>query len=212
MDTQSFSQNPWLTIWVKPRETIRSIINSDPEEYVIMLAMLAGIAHSLNKAMDKAIGDTHSFTTAVAVILIAGSIGGILTLYLYAMLLCLTGRVFRGKASVGEVRAAVAWSSVPTIWALMLWIPPLALFGKDMFTSDTPTIDAHPFLATIVLGSVVFIAIIIHIWTFVVLLKCLGEVHGFSAWKSLGTVITSVLVIVIPIFILIFTWNHLTLW
>jgi len=40
--------NPWLSIWIKPRATIRWIVNTDPTQQVILLAALGGIAQTLD--------------------------------------------------------------------------------------------------------------------------------------------------------------------
>ena len=47
------------------------------------------------------------------------------------------------------------------------------------------------------------IEIIVGIWALVVLMKSLGEVHKFSAWKALGSVILGTLVILVPIFCIV---------
>ena len=39
-------------------------------------------------------------------------------------------------------------------------------------------------------------------WAFVVFLKCLGQVQGFSAWKALGNTLLVVPVILLPILLL----------
>jgi hypothetical protein len=40
-------------------------------------------------------------------------------------------------------------------------------------------------------------------WSFVVTLKCLGEVHRFSAWRALGSIVVLILAIAVVIFVLI---------
>ena len=52
----------------------------------------------------------------------------------------------------------------------------------------------------------------IAIWAFVVFLKCLGQVQGFSAWKALGNVVLAVIVVVIAILVIILGIVGLTLW
>ena len=41
------------------------------------------------------------------------------------------------------------------------------------------------------------------IWCFAIVLKCLGEVHEFSAWRALGSIFLVVLVIVVPSLLLV---------
>ena len=93
----------------------------------------------------------------------------------------------------------MAWSYVPIIWALLLWIPELALFGKDLFSSETPNIEQSPY---IMLGFGL-VEITVGIWTIVVFLKSLGQVQTFSAWRALGNSLAAALVLAIPIILII---------
>jgi len=182
VEPSKWPQNPWLSIWTSPRDTIRAIVKYDPEQYVIFLAAVAGVGQALDRASANNMGDDSSLLVIFLFALATGSIGGIISLYISGAILSWLGGRFGGQASAVEVRAAIAWASVPLIWAMLLWIPELAFYGMDMFTSVTPRIDNQPW-AIMFLGV---IEIVIGIWAFVVFLKCLGEVHRFSAWKALG--------------------------
>ncbi len=110
-----------------------------------------------------------------------------------------------------QVRAAIAWSSVPLIWALPLWIPELALFGQDLFTKATPRLDANPLLAVALIGFGL-VELIIGIWAIVVFLKCLGQVQGFSAWRALGNALLAFLIVFTVILIPILLIGGLVAW
>jgi hypothetical protein len=90
------------------------------------------------------------------------------------------------------------WAGVIAIWAMILWVPELLLFGKELFTKETPIIDDSTLLTTLyfILAG---IEVILGVWAIVVFLKCLGEVQGFSAWKALGNYLLLCLVIIVPI-------------
>jgi len=195
---QPQSLSPFLSIWVKPRETIRKIVETDPTKHVILLAMLAGIGQALDRASSRNAGDTIPLLAILGVCIILGPIGGIISLYLGGALYRWSGSWLGGKASSEEVRAAIAWSSIPTIFILPLWILELLIFGEEMFTSSTPNIDANPLLLAILLGFAA-IELVVGLWALVVFLQSLGEVHGFSGWKAFGTVFLGTLVILVPI-------------
>ncbi|MCA9938385.1 MAG: YIP1 family protein [Anaerolineales bacterium] len=194
METAVKSLNPWVSIWTKPRETIRWIVDTDPTRHVILLAALTGIAQSLNRAANRNMGDSLTVLALLGIAVFIGPIGGVISIHIMGALLRWSGSLLGGQATSEEVRAAIAWSSVPIIWALLLWIPEYALFRKELFTSATPRIDANPLLALLLLGFAL-IETIIAIWALVVLMQCVGEVHGFSAWKASGaTLILALLV------------------
>jgi len=194
--------SPWLSIWIKPRETIRRIVDSDPSYRVLLLTALAGIGQALDRASTRNTGDDLSLPVILVICLVAGPIGSIISLYIGGALLRWIGSWFGGQASSEEVRAAMAWSSVPVILSYVLWIPELVLFGEEMFTSVTPRIEANPALAFLLLGFAV-IQLILAVWSLVLLLKCLGEVHEFSAWKALAVILVAGLILFVPIFCIV---------
>ena len=186
-------------MWLKPRETIQSIVDHNPKQSVLLLASLFGISKVLDKASFNNAADTTSLSGIFAIAIVGGSIYGIVSLYIGSFLIKHTGHWLGGKSNSENVRAAIAWSSVPVAWALLLWIPELAIFGKDLFTSTTPTMVAHPYLAKSLLAIELAIDITITIWTLVLLFRSLGQVHGFSAWKALGACLVAAPLFVVPI-------------
>ena len=78
----------------------------------------------------------------------------------------------------------------------LLWIPYLLLFGKEMFTTDMPRVETSVILSVIytALGAADMAGAL---WGFVVLLKCLGEAHRFSAWRALVVVLGGVILAVL---------------
>ncbi len=181
-------RHPWLAIWVSPRETIRQIVETDPKQQVILLAILAGIGQSLDKASSNSVGDRWSFSAILVLALIVGPLRGLVSLYLGGAIVRWVGVLLGGQASAEDARAAIAWSQVPLILVSVLWLPKLLLFGQEMFTTATPGIDSNPLLLFSILGFSL-VEISIAVWAFVLLLKCIGEVHRFSAWKALAVVL-----------------------
>ncbi|MEI8243431.1 MAG: YIP1 family protein [bacterium] len=119
-------------------------------------------------------------------------------MYIGGALFRWTGRWLGGRAGSREIRAAIAWASVLAIWGMLFWVPQLLLFGKDMFTTETPRIDSS-YLLTGLFWGLAAVEMVIGVWTIVAFLKCLGEVQGFSAWRALGSVLLSILAILVPI-------------
>lgn len=202
MESNEQTLNPWVSMWTKPRATIQQIVDTNPERLVMILAAISGFSQVLDRASMKSLGDKLEWPIIFLIAAIVGPIGGIISLYIGSVLIRWTGTWIGGNVSSQNIRAALAWSSVPIIWALILWLPELALFGQELFTTETPIIDATPSLAFLMLGFGA-IEISIGIWAIVVFLKCLGQVQSFSAWKALGNVILTGLVFIIPIVVII---------
>lgn len=195
--------NPWVSMWTKPRTTIQQIVKTNPEHLVFLLAAIAGISKAMDRAVIRSLGDQWHWPSIFLFALIGGTISGIVGLYIGSTLIRWTGTWIGGKASAQNIRAAVAWSCVPVAWAMLLWIPQLGLFGQELFTTETPNLDANPSLSYSLFGFL-GVEFVIGIWTVVVLLKCLGQVQGFSAWRALGNLSLAGLVFLIPLLLMVF--------
>ena len=193
--------NPWFSMWVHPRRTIRQIVATNPDRLVLILAAVGGIVQALANAESKSTGDKESLTSILLISLILGPIGGIVGLWVGGSLLHWTGGWIGGQAGSRRVRTALAWSQVPSIWGLLLWIPAILLFGAELFMKATPIIDASSLLSALYLVFSIGTAVI-GVWSCVVFLHSLGEVQGFSAWKALLNSLLAMLVVAIPLIVL----------
>jgi hypothetical protein len=117
--------------------------------------------------------------------LFAGPIVGVIWLYLSSWLLRFTGSWLGGTATSESLRTAVAWTQVPLVASLALWAIALPVFGSDLFSSSTPTIDANPLLF---LGFSL-IDITFAIWVVVLLLIGLSEAHRFTVWRAAASIV-----------------------
>jgi len=188
-------------MWTRPRATIQQIVDSNPEYLVIALAGISGFSQALGRASSNGLGDGSEWIGTLLMAYIAGPISGIIYLYMGGALIRWTGSWIGGNSSSQNIRTAIAWSNVPVVWALPLWIPMLFLFGQDLFTTEGPDFESTPSLAFLWLGFWV-IQSAIGVWSAVALMKCLGQVQGFSAWKAFGNTILAGLVLVIPVVII----------
>ena len=197
--------NPWLSMWTKPRSTVQWLIERDPARNIVLLPTLAALSDALNRASSKGLGDTSPLPLILVMALVTSVIFGPLMLYLGSIILGWTGKWLGGRASREAIGMALAWSMVPIAWSLLLWIPELLIFGTELFSHSAPSVAASPLLflsfkvAEAVLGC----------WALVLLLKSLGQVQGFSAWRALGTTLLGLLILVVPIVLLVFAFKAL---
>ena len=192
--------NPWVSIWTQPRATIQQIVDSDPEQSVLILAGIAGFVSTLDSVRDAGLGDGIPWFYIVLICALIGSLLGIAGLYVFSFLLHWTGKWLDGRASQPLIRAAGAWSQVPIIWGLLLWVPLIALFGQDLFRSGSFGLESNPFFSYLV--PITSIGIALGVWSLVVSLHCLAQVQGFSVWKALGNYVLVIAVVVIPVTII----------
>ena len=187
---------PWIAIWMSPREAIKKIVDRDPTNQVIMLGALAGALVMLNAMLSAALGFAPTPLPAPLVPYLPiltfaspflGAAFGVLGLYLTAFMMDWSGRALGGVGNALTVRAAVAWSEVPQICLSVVMLS--ILLGTGVWQALVPSMPdpngaaaaaANPFTLTRGLEA------IISIWSFILMLHCVGEVHRFSAWRALG--------------------------
>ncbi|MFF2481229.1 Yip1 family protein [Paenibacillus sp. NPDC058071] len=175
--------DPWLTVWVRPRQTIRSLLDK-PGSTAGMLAVTvgAGILNALERMGEK--GMPFSIFQAI----VGGTFTGLLMFFLFGALIKWTGQWLGGKGSHRDVRLAIAWGSyAPAILTGGIWLVKLMLFGKDGLAEDPllPDDSTVTYLLFILLEILKIVAMF---WIVVLGLKAIGEAHRFSAWKALGTI------------------------
>ena len=212
METQASQPlNPWLSIWFRPRATIRYIVDTDPAYRVHLLAVLYGLVQGLDSAINRSLGDLFPWYGVLLLVLIAGSlVGGLLNLYVGSAILWWVGRKLGGRGTFDEVRAAYAWSFLPVIAGGIFFVPYFLIFRGESFTSATPRVDAlmsqsSAFLFIMIAVGIWMVvgSIVLTIWQLVILSKTLAEVHGFSAWRGFLTYFIPGVVFFILLFVIL---------
>jgi hypothetical protein len=190
--------SPFLTIWTKPRATIRGIVNTNPAFRVLPIAIVSGVLDALQLESLALAGNQLTLPIILLIAVLVGPPLGLIFLYAGAWIVAMSCRLLGGQADSREVRAALAWSSVPLLATIPLWIFRLALLGRELFTFDKPSISARPALIYPLMATAVP-ELILSVWWMVVTVKALGEVQRFSAWRALS----SMLLLLAPFVILI---------
>jgi hypothetical protein len=193
--------NPWFSIWIKPRATMKEVFQSTPR-YVFLLFLTGAFVQILDRAALRHSGDSMSLIQLIVISLIGSLIGASIYYYLIPAILRWMGIKLGGIGTTERVRYSVAYSYIPMVYSLLIvWLPSFFLFGIENFTTFTPVVDSSSTL-TLLFVLFVIVDLVIGIWSFIIFLKCLGEAHQFSAWKALFTTILSVMIFVVPLIII----------
>jgi Yip1 domain len=208
VESTRWVDSPYVGICIRPRATIRAIVDRDPRYQVIALVLIAAVVAALTGAIGRYHYAPTAFTIAGKPIpvtspdtsrrigfwtLALGPVLAVPLLYINGALLRWTGSLFGGTAKSVEVRAAIAW---PRVLAIMIALIGFAL-GLVIAPPPAPEArSAHAMLAYLrpMLPSMIILAPF-WVWSFIVSLECLGEVHRFSAWRALGAVLIYFLVL-----------------
>ncbi len=185
--------NPWVTIWSSPRATIRRIVSVNPRYQVVGIAALSGALSALEARWSQppppGSGGVVAWPVLVVFSVVIWAILSIVWLYLVGAFFKWAGAVLGGSATYAGVRAALAWAQVPVIVALAIGILSILLgTGAPMVPFGGPQRDTS--------ASVSLLHGAFGIWSFILTLKCVGEVHRFSAWRALASLVLIVVGIV----------------
>lgn len=194
--------NPWRSIWLKPRATIRQIVVNDPDHHVVALAAAGGVLQTLVNAVNENYGDRMGLIPILLIALLIAPIFGVVALYLTALLLRWTGRWLGGVATLGELRAAIAWGSAPMVMGGVGMLVALLVSGHDLFSTVQPWLVRHPTLMMIA-GIGMMVQGVAALWSVVSAIKCVAEVQGFSAWRALGNYLLVILVVAAVAFVVV---------
>lgn len=187
-------------VMVKPRPTMRRILDSPGSKMVLplfLLAVISGIVGDFDGPMMKELversGDWQLVLLVIGVcVLVTIALVGLL--YLYAWVPFFVGRFLGGTGDIRGVRAALAWGLAPPIWA-MLYRVPAAIWlvsGQTALRMRNGKVAFDPGMITGGCGValvLIFLELIVLVWCAVVMSNTVAEAHDYSAPRAFGTLV-----------------------
>jgi hypothetical protein len=176
--------NPWVSIWLRSKITIRSILQTNPTRGFFWLAIIAGFQQTIMLMNVYPVGFAkHIFMFFIA--LIISPIVGYIWFYYFGGIIYLISKWFGGAGTYGETRTAYAWSRLPVsiyliLLTMLLFVKPELIFSKYLFFSSSV--------------FVAIVGLVFGIWALIILFQNLTEVHKYTPVKTILTMIFSYLV------------------
>jgi hypothetical protein len=195
----------------RPRATIRAVLASDSAHRVPLLIGLVAVSNLVAdfrwNAFRAFVRSAHPTLALLApaglVLLVAVSI---LLFYVCAWVVWLIGRLLEGAGSASDVRAALAWSLAPIIWALVYRIPAAFLLSTPLVTPGSPGnwTDLLRILRDAALLrqwgpelALAVVTLIVKVWCLCLAVVALAEAHRYSTWRAAATIAFALLLPVI---------------
>jgi Yip1 domain len=201
--TSASAPTPFIAIWTEPRAAIRNIVERDPRRYVLGLAATGPALVAMESAWSRMLAapapPSFLWPFEVAFVAIFAGVFGIAVLYFNGWALKWTGRALGGVAESVEVRAALAWSRIPAIAGALASIAAMLLGAA----APPAFMNGHLPPLTPSFVGLGFVNLVLGVWSFVVMLQCLGEVHRFSAWRALGAILIEAGIFILALFFLV---------
>lgn len=188
--------NPWRDIWTKPRATIQSLVLKNPSYGFKRLSWIYGFTIALSLSKLFSLITLYSLWVIVLGSLLLGIVFGAIAITISTYILYWCGRFIGGNASFKQMRCVVAWSNLPVLINVLIWILLISIFKEQVFYADfsVKVALAHKtglFLLVMLGQSIAAIC------SFVILIQGLREVQGFSIWKGLLNIIIFIVALAI---------------
>lgn len=193
--------SPWKSMWTRPRETIRTVVKSNPNNQLWRLAAVYGFPMLLNMSQSMSLGASVPLIVILVVSALLAAPIGMLGFTITSALVQWTGRWLGGAGSFPQIRAAVAWSNVTNLGTSLLWLLLVLFMGSTVFLKTFPQTNVAGGTFALV-GLIFFAQTILSVWSFILLLCALAEVQKFSIWRAIVNVILPFVIVTIALWIL----------
>jgi signal peptidase I len=178
---QELRTSPWLSIWLRPRDTIERILATNPRHHVLLLAALTTVSIFVSNVITAGLANALLDWRIAAIVGLGGAAYGVVNLYYNAFLFRWIGRLLGGRATAVQLRAAIAWGAVPQVESLAICL--IALVWLKLSGGA----DARDQAADALLITVQVIVGGAGIWSFVVMTLMLARTQRFGFWRIIAT-------------------------
>lgn len=177
--------NPWFASGLRPRASLNAVLSRPNERDTMLIGAVGGAVIALDAAQLFALGDLYGLALLVVGAVLVGAVLGVCRLWIAGALFALTASWFGGRGDQRAVRAALAWSCAPSVWAAPLWPVAIVAFGRDGFLTDAPRLDASPVLAA-AMAIWVVLRVALGVWSFAIWIIHYAEANGFALWRAVA--------------------------
>ncbi len=204
-------------VMVRPREVIRDILDSLPDDYAIPLVIGATLSQFLvEDDFDQLTAALRHVSINVGGLIVLGTtvliaLFTIVVFYAFSYFASWVGRLIGGRGNAEQIRSALAWGSAPMVWAALYRIPVRMIWGAPVIDLVRSRDDGSGLLEAVSAASVPSGAILAPllafalleataaIWYLVLMSRCVGEAHAFSAWRGFASLALSIVVPIITL-------------
>ena len=187
------------SIMIRPRATMRRILNAGRDRMIIPLVLLATLSAILGD-LDRSSFETMrklpiNFGLLVVGICVGAAAFFLLLYFMFSWIAFAMARLLEGTATPREMRSAMAWGLAPIIWAILYRLPAMLIWPgtvESRLRLDSERVAINPDLMGMgCIGSVIFTALELTmlVWYFVVASNTVAEANRFTAARGFGTLV-----------------------
>lgn len=170
-----------LSIAVKPRDTIRYVLTTKKLSYFIFVGIIGVFASNLVSFIGSEFTGQYTLGDIVYSTFLLSLVLYFLSTVLSAGVLTLSAKAFGGTGKFKEMFRMISVTMIPYIWILPVLLFWMQFAPQSFFTISYMETSLGDLILQFVCGTLIIIS---SIWTYVITVIGISEVHRISKWKA----------------------------
>ena len=181
------SPSPWKTAWFHPLQTIRTVLQTNPRQGLPIIAFTYGLTQLIGMAEFRW-GEYMELWAIVLVCIVLAWPLGYIAIHVQGWFLEVAGGIMGGYATNKQTTAVVIWGNVTTLINPFLDSFLILMVGKAVFMKN-PDPQEVGLWGALIIGIVAVTHLLRIVWSAILIIGQLAEVHQFSRWKAAATLL-----------------------
>ncbi len=174
--------HPIKDVWLRPRRVFRELAARPIGATDYLLAATQGVATSIMVGRTQLSPPGATASEIIGSSFLFGSLGGVVSMYLFAAIYGRLGRRAGGKSARNQVFHVLAYGGIPVAASLILWIFTALLVGEAAVVAK-PAVEVDGFVAFVLRAQFVAYMLLLF-WSIVLQVMGFSETLGLSTRKA----------------------------
>lgn len=193
-DTFVDDRHAILSIAIKPRDTIRYVLTTKNLPYFIFVGVVGMFASNLISFIGQKFTGEYTVGEIVYSTFMSSFLLYFVSTLLSAGVLMLAAKIFGGVGKFKEMFRMISMTMIPYIWILPMVLFWMQFAPQSFFNIPYMQPGMSDYILQFICGTLIIIA---SVWTFVITIVGISEVHKISKWKAFFASLFVVIILII---------------
>lgn len=190
--------NPFLAVWMHPKQAARYMINKKSIGFAILVLSIGYIGSLMSGLIDSELFPNLSPWILALLCVIFAPIAGIIGTAFSALISWLFGKLFKGTGTYSDLFKGLSLTAIPFIVLIPLYL--IWLITSPDSLLDPNFIGSLPWI----FWPTILVTIVVSIWSFVISVGVVAEAHQISNWMAFFTIFIPGIILFVVLFVLFF--------
>jgi len=190
--------NPFLAVWMHPKQAARYMINEKSIGFAILVLSIGYIGSLMSGLIDSELFPNLSPWILALLCVIFAPIAGIIGTAFSALISWLFGKLFKGTGTYSDLFKGLSLTAIPFIVLIPLYL--IWLITSPDSLLDPNFIGSLPWI----FWPTILVTIVVSIWSFVISVGVVAEAHQISNWMAFFTIFIPGIILFVLLFVLFF--------